>query len=53
MPSSDELPEKCMECAKSKVSHPRKTCRFGNKLDHVYSPGVSTILARNVAKGEY
>jgi len=32
MPPSNELPAKCMECAKSKMSHFHRKCRFCNEL---------------------
>ncbi len=33
MPSSNELPAKCMECNKSTVSHLHRKCRFCNELE--------------------
>ncbi len=43
MPSLNELPAKCIECAKSKVSHPHRNCRFCNELEFEESDGELSI----------
>ena len=43
MPSLNELPAKCIECAKSKVSHPHRKCRFCNELEFEESDGELSI----------
>ncbi len=43
MPSLNELPAKCIECAKSKVSHLHRKCRFCNELEFEESDGELSI----------